>query len=120
MQTDNKKNFTAYKHDTASGQAEGQPVDLMKHDGQRLLFRFVTATGRLEDGSFWPTGLVDASLGVAPVLLAQHELLQLPGGRARQRIDQLHRCRTLEVGQPLAAEGEHLLRVGSATGSRND
>ena len=55
--------------------------------------------------------LVDAALVPGPLGLAQHELLHLPGGCHRQRPEG-NRVGALEVGGPLATEGDDLLLVG--------
>ena len=48
------------------------------------------------------------AVAALPVPLAEQVLLQLAGGRARQRGDEVDRGRALEVGEALAAEREEL------------
>src|SRR5437016_2947467 len=62
-----------------------------------------------------PEGSVDALLVACPLLLAEHELLHLPRGSLGQ-IPELHRRRTLEVRQPLAAEDQNLFFGRALTG----
>src|SRR5690554_6829576 len=69
-----------------------------------------------------PGGSRSVHLPVAPfpVGLAQLELLELPGGGARQLGAELHRGGALVVGEPFAAVVDELALGGLLTGGEHD